>query len=85
MVVSSNEGVSSSQTEQIARFRSGIWTQSQSNYSTLKKEILSILLCISKFQDGLLNQKFLVRVDCKSAKHVLEKNVQNIASRLIFA
>ena len=51
----------------------------------LKKEILSIVLCISKFQSDLLNQKFLIRVDCKSAKHVLEKNVQNIASKQIFA
>ena len=51
----------------------------------LKKEILSIVLCISKFQSDLLNQKFLIRVDCKSAKHVLEKDVQNIASKQIFA
>jgi hypothetical protein len=53
--------------------------------STIKKEILSIVLCISKFQDDLLNQKFLIRVDCMSAKHVLEKDVQNIASKQIFA
>ena len=43
------------------------------NYSTIKKEILSIVLCISKFQSDLLNQNFLIRIDCKSAKHVLEK------------
>ena len=55
------------------------------NYSTIKKEILSIVLCISKFQSDLLNQKFLIRIDCKSAKHVLEKDVQNIASKQIFA
>ena len=71
--------------EQIVRFHSGIWNPAQSNYSTIKKEILSIVLCISKFQDDLLNQKFLVRVDCKSAKDVLEKDVQNIASKQIFA
>lgn len=59
--------------EQIVRFHSGVWSQSQANYSTIKKEILSIVLCISKFQDDLLNQKILVRVDCKSAKHVLGK------------
>lgn len=44
-----------------------------------------MVICISKFQDDLLNQNFLVRVDCKSAKHVLEKDVQNIASKQIFA
>ena len=32
-----------------------------------------------------MNQKFLIRIDCKSVKHVLEKDVQNIASKQIFA
>jgi hypothetical protein len=43
--------------EQIVRFYSGVWNAAQQNYSTIKKEILSIVLCISKFQDDLLNQK----------------------------
>ena len=76
---------SSESPEQIVRFHSGVWNPTQHNYSTIKKEILSIALFISKFQDDLLNQKFLVRVDCKSAKHVLQKDVQNIASKQIFA
>ena len=29
----------------------------------------------------LLNQKFILRVDCKPAKDILQKNVQNIASK----
>ena len=33
----------------------------------------------------MLNKKFLLRVDCKAAKYVLEKDVQNIASKQIFA
>ena len=33
----------------------------------------------------MLNQKFLLRVDCKSAKYVIEKDVENIASKHIFA
>jgi hypothetical protein len=70
--------------EQIVRFHSGVWTKAQSNYSTIKKEILSIVLCVDKFQTDLLNQKFLIRIDCKSAKHVLEKDVQNIASKQVF-
>ena len=77
--------VSLNSPEQIVCFHSGIWTSTQLNYSTIKKEILSMVLCISKFQSDLLNQKFLVRIDCKSAKHVLEKYVQNIASKQIFA
>ena len=48
-------------------------------------EILSIVLCISKFQSDLLNQKFLLRIDCKSAKYVIEKDVKNIVSKQIFA
>ena len=44
-----------------------------------------MVLCISKFQSDLLNQKFLIRIDYKFAKHVLEKDVQNIASKQIFA
>ena len=46
--------------EQIVCFYSGIWNNAQLNYSTIKKEILSIVLCISKFQSDLLNQKFLL-------------------------
>lgn len=71
--------------ERIVQFTSGHWNQIQINYSTIKKEILSIVLCIQKFQSDLLNQKFLLRIDCKSAKEVLKKDVQNLASKQIFA
>ena len=54
----------------------------QLNYSTIKKEILSIVLCISKW---FTKSKVLIKIDCKSAKRVLEKDVQNIASKQIFA
>ena len=33
----------------------------------------------------MLNQIFLLRIDCKSAKYVIEKDVENIASKHIFA
>ena len=49
------------------------WNDTQKNYSTIKKEILSIVLCIIKFQSDLLNQKFLLRIDCKSAKEIYKK------------
>ena len=52
--------ISPNHPEQIVRFHSRVWNPAQSNYSTIKKEILSIVLCISKFQDDLLNQNFLV-------------------------
>ena len=57
----------------------------QQNYSTVKKEILAIVLCVSKFQSDLLNQNFLICVDCKSAKHILQKDVKNLTSKQIFA
>ena len=59
--------------KQIVHFYSGIWNNAQLNYSTIKKDILSVVLCISKFQSDLLNQKFLLRIDCKNAKYVIEK------------
>ena len=42
--------------EQIVRFHFGSWSTTQQNYSTIKKEILSIILCVSKFQNDLFNQ-----------------------------
>jgi hypothetical protein len=36
------------------------------------------VLCITKFQNDLLKQKFLLRINCKCAKEVLQKD-QNIA------
>jgi len=49
------------------------------------KEILSIVLCLQKFQDDLFNKKFLIRTDCKAAPSVLTKDVQNLVSKHIFA
>ena len=55
------------------------------NYSTVKKEILAIVLCIQKFQSDVFNKKFLLRVDCKSAKEILQKDVQILVSKQIFS
>ena len=71
--------------EEIIQFISKSWNDRQKNYSTINKEILAMVLTISKFQGDLLNQKFLLRINCKSAKNVLMKNVQNIASKQIVA
>ena len=38
-----------------------------------------------RIKSDLLNQKFLLRIDCKSAKEILQKDVQNIISKQIFA
>ena len=69
----------------IVRFHSGVWSGPQLNYSTVKKEMLAIVLCIQKFQSDVFNKKFLLRVDCKSAKEILQKDVQNLVSKQIFA
>ena len=71
--------------EMLVRYTSRTWNITELIHNTIKKDILSIVLCISKFQDDLLNQEFLLRVDCKSAKSVLQKDVKNIASKHIFA
>jgi hypothetical protein len=42
------------------------------------------VLCITKSQNDLLNKKFLLHIDCKSAKEILHKDGQNIASKHIF-
>ena len=68
----------------LVRYTSGTWNSARLNYNTIKKEILSIVLYISKFQDDILNQEFLLSVDCKSAKSVLQKDVKNITSKHIF-
>jgi len=46
-----------SQNEQLVRFHSGLWHGPQQKYSTIKKEILAIVLCVSKFQDDLFLSK----------------------------
>lgn len=47
--------------------------------------MLSIILCIQKFEADLINQKFLLRIDCSAAKDIIEKDVKNLASKQIFA
>lgn len=71
--------------EVLVRFTSGKWNPAQSKYSTIKKEMLSIIKCISKFQDDLLNKKFLLKIDCSSAKSIIEKDVKNLVAKQIFA
>jgi hypothetical protein len=71
--------------EVLVRFTSGKWNDTQKKYSTIKKEMLSIIKCISKFQSDLLNQKFLLRIDCRSAKSIIEKDVKNLVAKQIFA
>ena len=71
--------------ELLVRYTSGIWNTTQPIHNTIKKEILSIILCISKIQNDFLNQEFLLRIDYKFAKSGLQKDVKNIASKHIFA
>ena len=74
-----------SQKEELLRYTSGVWKSSAKNYSTIKKEMLSIVKCITKFQDDLLNQSFLLRIDCQAAKNILQQDVKNLVSKQIFA
>jgi len=58
--------------ENVIAYTSKHWNSTQQKYSIVKKEVLAIVLCISKFQSDLLNQRY-IRVDCKSAKEILQK------------
>ena len=75
----------SSLKEQIVKYDLGIWSKSQKKHSVIKKEILLIVLCITKSQDDLFSKIFLLQTDCKVAKLVLEKDVKNLVSKHIFA
>lgn len=71
--------------EQLVKFHSGVWTAPQRNYSAIKKEILLIVLCISKFQDDLINKEFsFLKTNCKASKDVLQKRCKNLVSKQIF-
>ena len=67
----------------IIMYTLGTWNNAQLNYNTIKKEILSIVLCISKFQDDILNQEFL-RINDKPVNSILQKDVKNITFKHIF-
>ena len=69
----------------IVRYHLRIRLGAQINYSTTKNEVLLIVLCISKFQSDLLNKKFLLKIDCKVTKDILQKDVKNLVSKQIFA
>lgn len=70
--------------DQLVKYHSGFWIGPQVNYSTIKKEVLSIELYVTSFQD-VFNKKFLLRTYCKSTKFVLGKNVKNLVSKQISA
>ncbi|KAA0032915.1 Enzymatic polyprotein [Cucumis melo var. makuwa] len=69
----------------ILRYHSGIWNSAKRNYSTVKKEVLAIVLSVQKFQGDLINKEFLVRTDSKASKFIFEKDVKNLISKQIFA
>ena len=56
----------------LVRYHSGIWLGAQINYSTIKKEVS----CISKFLSDFINKKFLLKIDCKATKDILQKDVK---------
>ena len=69
----------------IVRYHLGIWLGAQINYLTVKKKVLSIVLYISKFQSDLIKKNFLLKIDYKDAKDILQKDVKNLVSKQIFA
>ena len=51
----------------------------------LRKRFYLLYYVFQNSKNDLFNQKFLIRVDCKSAKEVLQKDVQNLVSNQSFA
>lgn len=70
--------------EHIVTYYYGTWSPTQLNYSTIRKVILVIVLCITKFQDDLFLKSFLLKTYCKAAKSVLKNDVKNLVSKHIF-
>ena len=64
----------------IVRYHLGIWLGVHINYSTIKKEVLSIVLCISNFQ-SILIKKILLKIDYKAVKDILQNDVKNLVSK----
>ena len=71
--------------ESFVSFHSGIWNSTKTSYSIVKKEILSIVLCVQNFQSDLINKNFVIKMASKASKFVLEKDVTNFVSKQIFA
>ena len=46
--------------------------------------MLSLVKCINKFQDDILNQNFLIGIDCSATKYILQKDVKNLVSKQLF-
>ena len=62
---------------------SGILKQRISPYSSEQiVHFYSGIWNTAQLNYSLLNQKFLLQINCKSAKYVIEKDVENIASNL---
>ena len=49
------------------------------------QQIVAIIFIIFKFQNNFFIKRFLLRINCKSAKEILQKDVQNLVSKQIFA
>ena len=48
------------------------------------KEVLAIVLCISKIQGNLIIKSFLLHIDCKTAKEIFQEHIQDLVAQQIF-
>ena len=48
------------------------------------KEVLVLVLCISKIQGILLIKRFFLHIDCKSTKTIFQENIQELVAQQIF-
>ena len=61
-----------------------IMAWSATKISFHSKEILAIVLCISKIQGNLLIKTFAVQINCKTAKEIFQEKIQDLVAQQIF-
>ena len=58
---------------EICQYASGLWSKTQMNWASLKKELRAVCLGIEKFKDFVIYTKFLVKTDCQALKFAIHK------------
>ncbi|GAA0142505.1 hypothetical protein LIER_35580 [Lithospermum erythrorhizon] len=56
-------------------FISKAWGQNQLGLSVYEKELMAVILAITKWKHYLMNSKFVIKTDHQSLKHLLEQKV----------
>jgi len=69
------------QGEKLCKYYSGSFNKAESNYPTMKKEILTVIRGIEKFLIFLAPKPFLIRTDCKGILGFAKQNLSNMQTQ----